>query len=143
MTSPVSSVGTTATATVPSTTSSNVSTVDNTSLSPDAFLQLLVAQLKYQDPSKPVDTSTFMNETATLSQVQTMQTLSTNSQSTLNAQQVQAATSMVGHTISYTDSSGNLATGVVSAATISGTTPSLQVGKTTVALTSVQQVLSS
>ncbi|SOD71331.1 flagellar basal-body rod modification protein FlgD [Jatrophihabitans sp. GAS493] len=142
MTSPVSSVST-PTATVPSTTNLNAASVDNTSLSPDAFLQLLVAQLKYQDPSKPVDTSTFMNETATLSQVQTMQTLSSNSVNTLNAQQVQAATSMVGHNISYTDSAGNLATGLVSAATISGTTPSLQVGTKTVALTDVQQVLSS
>jgi len=45
---------------------------DNTQLSSQAFLQLLVAQLQYQDPSKPVDTSSFMNETATLTQVQTM-----------------------------------------------------------------------
>src|SRR5947209_8280119 len=45
----------------PNPTMSSSGAADNTQLSSQAFLQLLVAQLQYQDPSSPVDTSSFMN----------------------------------------------------------------------------------
>jgi len=124
-------------------TASGASASAGLSLSSDAFLQLLVAQLKYQDPSSPADTTSFMQETAMLSQTQTMQSLSSDSAANLKAQQMQTATSMVGHTIAYRDTTGLTAQGVVSSANLSGTTPTLTVGGKTVALTDVQQVLAS
>ena len=60
-------------------------------LDPQAFLQLLVAQLKYQDPTNPVDTSSFMNQTAMLSQVQTMNSMQSTLSSLVSSQQAQAA----------------------------------------------------
>ena len=120
-----------------------VSTTDNTQLSSKAFLQLLVAQLQYQDPSKPVDTASFMNETATLSQVQASEQNAEVQTDLLSAQKAQTASSLVGHTITYAAADGTLKTGVVSSATISSATPTLKVGTDTVDLTSVQQVLAS
>jgi len=116
---------------------------DNTQLSSQAFLQLLVAQLQYQDPSKPVDTSSFMNETATLTQVQTMEQNAQASTEMLAAQRAQTASSLVGHTVSYTASDGSTKTGYVSAATISSANPTLQVGDSQVDLSQIQQVLAS
>ena len=36
----------------------------------DVFMKLLVAQMRYQDPSNPVDSSQMMAQTATFSQVE-------------------------------------------------------------------------
>lgn len=116
---------------------------DNTQLSSQAFLQLLVAQLQYQDPSKPVDTSSFMNETATLTQVQTMEQSAQTSTELLAAQRAQTAGSLVGHTVSYTAADGSTQTGYVSAATISSANPTLKIGDSQVELSQIQQVLAS
>lgn len=121
----------------------SANSADNTQLSSKAFLQLLVAQLQYQDPSKPVDTSSFMNETATLTQVQTMEQSAQASSEMLAAQRAQTASSLVGHTVSYTASDGTTQTGFVSAATISSANPTLKIGDSQVGLSQVQQVLAS
>ena len=78
MTAPVSGVPGIVTTTPPPASAS--ASKSQSLLDPQAFLQLLVAQLKYQDPASPVDTSSFLNQTAQLSQVQTM----TSTSSTLS-----------------------------------------------------------
>jgi flagellar basal-body rod modification protein FlgD len=142
MTTPISSSY--PSATITTTAPSNVSTVaDQSQLSSQQFLQLLVAQLQYQDPSQPVDNATLMNETATLNQIQTMQQLSQASTNQMQAQQQQTATDMVGRSVSYLDAAGATETGYVSAATIAGTTPTLVVGGQTISLSQVQQVIAA
>ncbi|UQX87956.1 hypothetical protein M6D93_16875 [Jatrophihabitans telluris] len=144
MTSPITSVSTANSATVSADPTVKTSTqADQTQLSSTAFLKLLVAQLQYQDPSKPVDTSAFMSETATLTQVQTMEANSKATADMLQTQQAQTASSMVGKTVQYTDSAGKTASGVVSAATISATPPSLTIGTSNVSLSQVHKVLAS
>ena len=49
----------------------------STMLDRDAFLKLLVAQLKYQDPSKPVDASEMISQSASLSVVDKLDQIST------------------------------------------------------------------
>ena len=120
-------------------TVSNLKPSGNT-VDKDTFLKLLVAQLKYQDPSHPVDNSTLMSQTATLNQITTMQQLATASVNQMQAQQQQTAADMVGKTVTYLDSAGALQGGLVSAATISGTTPTLTIGGQIVGLAQVQQV---
>ncbi|HST48189.1 flagellar hook assembly protein FlgD [Jatrophihabitans sp.] len=120
-----------------------IDTTDNAKLSSKAFLQLLVAQLRYQDPSKPVDTSAFMNETATLTQVQSSEQTAQVSLDMLTAQRAQTASSLVGHTVSYTAADGSQITGYVSSATISSAKPTLRIGTVDVDLSQVQQVLAS
>lgn len=142
MTTPISPTGTTV-APVVGMSSPATSSADNGQLDSKAFLQLLVAQLQYQDPSKPVDTSSFMNETATLTQVQTMEQSAQNSSDLLTAQKAQTATSLVGHTVTYAAADGTTKTGVVSAATISTSNPTLKIGTTSITLDQVQQVLAS
>lgn len=109
-------------------------------LDPQAFLKLLVAQLQYQDPTKPVDTASFMNQTATLSQVQTMSSMSSTLTALASAQQVQAATSMIGKQITYLDDSGMKLTGTVDAAALSNGAATLQVGDARVPLSRVVEV---
>ena len=139
MTQPVSSVATG----VPVAPNPAIETTDNAKLSSKAFLQLLVAQLRYQDPSKPVDTASLMSETATLTQVQSSEQTAQVSLDLLSAQRAQTASGLVGHTVSYTGSDGTLVTGYVTAATISTAKPTLRIGTADVDLSQIQQVLAA
>lgn len=82
----------------------------NTALGKEAFLQLLVAQMQYQDPLEPMDNTEYVTQLATFSQLEAIQ----NMDSTLSNGQ---ATDLVGKTVmvKVTDAKGdtNLKTGVV------------------------------
>ena len=153
MTTPVSGVGSyppgthvpTGTLPVGSTAATDATnSTDNGSasslLQPQAFLQLLVAQLKYQDPTNPTDTSTFMNQTAMLSQVQTMNSMSSTLSSLAQAQQAQSATEMIGKQVTYIDPNGIRTDGVVTSAGLLASGATLQVGGTTVPMSAVVEI---
>lgn len=61
------------------TNSSTASTDSNSTLGKDAFLQLLVTQMKYQDPLNPKADTEFVAQLATFSQLEQMQNLSQTS----------------------------------------------------------------
>ncbi|MGZ4538451.1 MAG: flagellar hook assembly protein FlgD [Blastococcus sp.] len=113
MTSPVT--GTSATATASATTS--VDRPDQ--MGTDAFLKLLVAEMKYQDPSKPMDSAEMMSQTATLTQTQALQTIADQNKLTLALQRSLSAGALVGHQVSYTATDGTTQSGVISAVRIS------------------------
>ena len=78
----------------------------------DAFLTLLTTQLKYQDPTSPMDTNQFVQQLVEFSQVE--QSMKTNSQlgtllQTENTSQSLAALNYVGRTVEATGSSSPLA----------------------------------
>jgi len=138
MTAPIGAVGTVPT----TTTTAAAQQAANTAplLDPQAFLQLLVAQLQYQDPSEPVDTSAFMQQTATLSQVQTMTSMSDSLEALMHMQQVQAATTMLGKEVTFTDSAGATHTGVVTSVAGASSNVTLQVGNASVGLDTVSEI---
>ena len=138
MTSPISGVTTGLTTTGAGTPASPLKSLDE-----NAFLKLLVAQMKYQDPSKPMDTNQMMAQTATLTQVEKLGALLTAQQDLVSAQHIQTASALVGRTVSYTTPDGITATGVVTSATLSGSEPTLKVGNKDVPLSSVTEVRSS
>lgn len=75
-----------------STSSSTATETSNSSLDKEAFLQLLVAQMKYQDPLEPTDNTTYISQLATFTQVEEIQ----NMQSSL---QQMEANDLVGKTV--------------------------------------------
>jgi flagellar basal-body rod modification protein FlgD len=79
----------------------------------DVVLKLLVAQMRYQDPSNPVDSSQMMAQTATFSQVEKLEQLVTQNASMLVLQESATAGALVGRTATYTDSTGASRSGVV------------------------------
>ena len=81
----------------------------------DTFLKLLVAQMRYQDPSNPTSSSEFMAQTATFTQVEKLEQLATQNATLVTMQRALSAGAMVGQTVSYTDSDGGTKTGTVSA----------------------------
>ena len=74
----------------------------NSSLDKDAFLQLLVAQMKYQDPLEPTSNTEYISQLATFSELEEMQNLT-------SGMTLQRASSLVGQYVfmKVTDSSGN------------------------------------
>ena len=99
----------------------NVSATESSSDSKDAtlnyesFLKLLVAQLKNQDPTEPMDATAQMAQLATFSQVE--QTIKTNSnlESLLLRTSLLEADSVIGRTVTSEDGKG---TGVVKEVTL-------------------------
>jgi len=139
MTTSVAGVGGVTTTPATATTSTDTSQ-SSSMLNPQAFLQLLVAQLQYQDPTSPVDTSTFMNQTAMLSQVQTMNGMSTTLNSLVASQQGQAATSMIGKSVTFVDATGATGSGVVTGASLGTTGASVEVGNQYIPITNIREV---
>ncbi|MBN9610557.1 MAG: hypothetical protein BGO26_16235 [Actinobacteria bacterium 69-20] len=107
---------------------------------PQMFLNLLVAQLKYQDPTNPTDTSQFMSQTAMLSQVQTMNSMSSTLSDLVAAQQASSATAMIGKAISFVDPVGKQTSGIVDAVSLHGGQAMLHVGELAVPLAGVLAV---
>ena len=90
----------------------------------DVFLQLLVAQMRYQDPNSPASTTEFMSQTATFTQVEKLEEIAAQNASLVSLQRSLSAGALVGHTVSYTDEKGATVTGTVGSVKISGAEPS-------------------
>ena len=118
----------------------NASGKANDDLGKDAFLKLLVAQLKYQDPSNPTDNSQFIAQTAQYSTVEKLAEMATGQKDLLTAQLQLGASNLIGRSVTYVGAEGTLASGIVTSATFSGSTPTLRVGDMDVALSSVKEV---
>lgn len=85
------------------------------------FLNLLVAQLKYQDPLSPTDNTQFMAQLAQFSMVDGIN----NVQATLGSLQ---GVGLIGKQVTYTAADGSTQTGIATAIALSGGTYSVQVG---------------
>jgi len=85
------------------------------------FLQLLVAQLKNQDPTNPTDPTAFMTEIAQLTAVESQTSLSAEEQTV-------AADSMIGLTVNGTNATGAAVSGQVTGVLLSSSgAPTLEV----------------
>jgi flagellar basal-body rod modification protein FlgD len=110
----------------------------------DTFLKLLVAQMRYQDPSNPTSSSEFMAQTATFTQVEKLEQIASQNAELLTLQRSLSAGALVGHQVSYTATDGTTKTGTVSSVKIAGTgaetEPQAMVGGVAVALGRITEV---
>jgi flagellar basal-body rod modification protein FlgD len=95
-------------------TTDKATTSTSTSADKDLFLQLLVAQMRYQDPSNPTDSSEFLAQTAQFTALEKMQAVADQTQQLVALQTAFGAGGMVGQTVSYADAAGATLTGTVS-----------------------------
>jgi len=109
-------------------------------LDKEAFLKLLVAQLRNQDPSKPMDSSELMAQTTQLSTMEQLTALTKTSQESFALQMRMAAASLVGRQATYADASGATVTGAVTSVSYAGSVPTVTVGDKVVALDAVSSV---
>jgi flagellar basal-body rod modification protein FlgD len=89
------------------------------------FLQMMMTELKNQDPTQPVDDSQMIAQQAQFSSLAEMQNLNTSMTQLLAMQNVSQATALIGKSVTGLDSSGNNVTGTVTGMTFANSTANL------------------
>jgi len=111
------------------------------SLDSEAFMQLLVTQLRNQDPSSPMDTNQMIAQTTQLAMMEKLTNMDTTAQEGFALQMRQAAAALIGHTVSYLDKNGDTQTGLASSVSYAGAVPIVTVGDQKLALDAILGVV--
>ena len=106
----------------------------------DMFLKLLVAQLKYQNPMEPVDSSQFMAQTAQFTMVEKLQAMAAQTDVLVAGEASQRAAGLLGRHVTYVDDEGIAQTGVVTGTRFGTDGPVLLLGTTEIFLDDVREV---
>ncbi|WP_422934676.1 flagellar hook assembly protein FlgD [Sinomonas sp. P47F7] len=101
------------------------------------FMDLLVTQLKNQDPSSPMDTNAMINQTTQLAMMEKLTQLASDSTAGLSVQQRSAAAALIGKAVTYLAADGSAGSGTASSVSYSGTTPTVTVGGASISLDSI------
>ena len=137
MTSISGTVGTVGTSTTTATTSADRAD----QMGKDTFLKLLVAQMRYQDPSNPTSSSEFMAQTATFTQVEKLEEIASQNAELLTLQRSLSAGALVGKHVAYTADDGSTVTGAVSSVIVAaGSEPLAVVGEKAVPLGRITEI---
>lgn len=102
-------------------------------LGKDEFLKLMIAQMQNQDPLDPKSDTEFVAQLAQFSTLEQM--LNMNTTMSLNA-----ATSLIGAEVQWTDSAGNVLSGTVTAARMYNGAAQVMVGDTAIDVSKVSVV---
>lgn len=96
----------------------------NNKLTLEDFMKVLLTQLTYQDPLKPMDNQQFMAQIAQFTTLEQTQSLNTNIQALLNNQSSLQSVGLIGRTVDIKTDTGPL-TGTVTALSLAGSSPTL------------------
>ncbi|MEH3147177.1 MAG: flagellar hook assembly protein FlgD [Methylobacterium frigidaeris] len=92
-----------ATTTATAATATKAGSAAVSSLGSDAFLKLLLAQLKNQDPTKPMDSTDYMGQLATFSEVEQSTKMNQKLDSLLSSSYLSQADGIIGRTVTSAD----------------------------------------
>ena len=120
------------------TSNSTSSTTDPYSqLTTKDFINMLVAELQYQDPTNPVSNTEILQEVGQIDQIQSNTSLNSTLQSVSLGQNLATAGSLMYQNITGTDENGNSVSGQVSSVSIANGVAKLNVGNSVVDLSSI------
>lgn len=91
------------------------------------FLKILMTQLTYQDPLKPMDNQEFMAQMAQFTTLEQTQQLNEKTQQLITNQAALQSVGLIGHAVDIKNTDGSISTGRVSALSLAGDTPLLTV----------------
>ena len=109
------------------TTSQQKSSIGQT-LGKDDFLKLLVGQLQHQDPLAPSDDQQWIGQMAAFSQLEQVSNMAETTQKIVDTLNTNGALSLIGHTVTYLDSTGASHTGKVETVDMADGKATLTVG---------------
>lgn len=128
----------TGTTTVPSLyTTTTPATDAKKEMDQEVFLALLVAQLRNQDPTAPMDTTEMMSQSTQLASMEQLTRLTDTSRESFSLQMRVAAAGMVGQEVTFVDDEGVTHSGVAEAVSFAGPVPVVRVGEWEVPLDAV------
>ncbi|WP_245926252.1 flagellar hook capping FlgD N-terminal domain-containing protein [Sulfoacidibacillus thermotolerans] len=135
------------TSTSGTTSTSTTSTTSTDQLGKNAFLQLLVTQMKYQDPLSPQSNTQFIAQLAQFSSLEQMtnvaqgeQNLIADLQALQTSQSLTGALQLLGATVTVMTSNGSQTSGTVTAVQTSGSAPTVMINGTAYPISSIQSV---
>lgn len=109
-----------------------VNSITKDTLGKDAFLQLLVTQMRYQDPLDPMDNGEYLAQLAQFSALEQMTNVATGLSNIMDVVNnidtsllVGQLTSMIGQGVQWMDESGKVMEGSIKAVSISDGSPSI------------------
>ncbi|MBS0253858.1 MAG: flagellar hook capping protein [Proteobacteria bacterium] len=114
-----------ATSAVSSATSANAQSAYG--LDFQSLLKIILTQLTYQDPLKPLDNTQFVSQLAQFSQLQQTQSLNDQMTSLLSAQSAMQATALLGKTVDITDAGGATISGAVQSVSFTTGQPTITI----------------
>ncbi len=106
-------------------------------LGKDSFLQLMVSEMKNQDPLQPQDSNQFLNQLAQYTTMEQMMNIEQADTQMLQVNQLSFEHSLFGQTVSVTDSSGKTVTGQVTGIQLNNGDPQLVIGGTAYSISSI------
>ena len=109
-------------------------------LDKDAFLKLLVAQLRYQNPMSPMDGQEYLAQAAQFAAVERLEGLAQAQSEMVAYQKVLISSTLVGKQVKGTDELGETVEGTVRSVSFAGGSAVLDVDGSKVALETVVQV---
>ncbi|CAM3314932.1 flagellar hook assembly protein FlgD [Occultella aeris] len=132
---PIPPIGAAAAAQEPVTPAAPKQTLDS-----EVFLELLVTQLRNQDPSSPMDTTQMIAQTTQLASMEQLTSLARLTEESFSLQMRSAAADLLGREVSYLDADGAAHTGIASAVSYADQVPTVTVGTEHVTLDAVSGV---
>lgn len=108
-------------------------------LDKDAFLLIMIEQLKHQDPSSPLDSDKFISQMAQFTTLEQMTNLNTQFKEMHELQQFNYGSSLIGYQVSINDQ-GEIVNGIVDKVLYAGKSVRLMVNGTAYNLNQVTAV---
>ena len=113
-------------------------------LSPENFIQLMVTQLKNQDPTQPTSNQDLLAQMSQIGQLESSTELQSTMKNVTLQTQVGSASSLIGKTVDGVDSGNNKVTGVVKSVSVAGGNVSLNLDTgNSLALTGLSSITST
>lgn len=109
-------------------------------LDKNAFLQLMVTQMKYQNPLQPQDNSQFLAQLAQFTGLEQMTNVANEEQQVLFVNQLSVEQKLIGQSVTFQNPDQTTSTGTVTGIKIVNGEPQLLVGGKPVALTDLTQI---
>ena len=101
-----------------STPTGSTPTASTNAVNYNTFLQLLIAEMKNQDPTNPTDTSQYMSQFAQMSSVEQAMQTNTKLDALLSSSALSQADGLIGRTATFTDSTGTTMSGKITSVSI-------------------------
>jgi len=107
--------------------STSPSTLQSSNVSMQDFLNILLTQLTYQDPLKPMDSQEFMAQLAQFTTLGQTQELNDKMGSLLSTQASMQSIGLISRTVSFSNAQGVAQSGMVQSLSWAGSSPLLSV----------------
>ena len=98
-----------------------------TMLDKDSFLKLMMVELQHQDPLQPSDPTQFIGELSQMTTLEQTTNMAASAAKTAAQQGTATALQLLGHTVTYSDASGNTQSGTVQRVQFTSNGPTLTI----------------